>query len=347
MTLERDLYETLGVARTASPEEIKKAFRKAARTWHPDLNPGDPLAEQRFREVQQAYAILSEPSQRSLYDRHGASYFSKEGSGPRVRDPQVVFSELMTSFFKRDTHEKRRGEDLRYHLSLNLEEVLTGTERAITVPREQDCSECRGTGADSNEGRRPCSTCDGLGELKPGKGIFKFKRPCMRCEGSGYVIVTPCKTCEGEGRVKVEDSLKVRVPVGVDSGQRLKLKARGNHGHKGGDPGDLFVVVHVKPHPRFIRQGTELLTELRVNFALAALGGEVSVPTLDGSAQFKLPPGVQAGRLFRLKGMGVPRPGERTRGDLHVRLVVETPTELNAEQKKALEALARASGSER
>lgn len=347
------MYELLGVPKTASPEDIKKAFRKLARTHHPDLNPDDVRAEERFREIQQAYAILSDPQRRSQFDRHGAAFFDREAASSRVRDPQSLFNDLMEAVFKRDAPERRRGEDLRYHVTLSLEEAASGLERVLTIPRELDCEDCRGSGADSNEGRRPCTTCDGLGELKAGKGMFNFKRPCMRCQGSGTIIVTPCKVCKGEGRVKKEESIKVRIPAGVDTGQRLKLRERGNHGHRGGEPGDLFVLVHIRPHPIFVREGSELLTDLRVDMTKAALGGQVMVPTLEGNARITLPAGVQSGRLFRLRGMGMPKPNTRTafathgRGDLHVRLVVEIPTHINRAQRKALEAFGRASEPEK
>jgi len=345
--LNRSPYDVLGVRRAATQEEIKKAFRRLARTYHPDLNPNDPLAERRFREVHRAYEILGDVERRRQYDRFGASAFRPGYVGGSARGVRDVVNEFMEAFVRQEMPRRKRGEDLRYYLSITLEEAGHGTYKTIRVNRTEECDQCRGTGASDKDGKVPCPTCEGLGEVRPRRGVFNFRRPCVSCKGTGYKIVSPCRKCGGTGRFRHEDLIRVRIPPGVETGQRLKVRGRGNGGYQEGEPGDLFVVVHVKDHPVFRRQGTELLCDVRVSFYDAALGAEIEVPTIDGPARINLPPGVQSGKLFRLKGRGMPEVGgKRMRGDLHVRIVVETPTDLTDEQRHILEAFKRSAGAQ-
>ncbi len=340
--MNRSPYDVLGVPRAASQQEIKKAFRRLARTYHPDLNPNGPSAERRFREVQHAYDILGHADKRRQYDRFGASYFRPGYSSASAHGVRDVVNEFMEAFVRQEMPRRKRGEDLRYYLSITLEEAGRGGYKTITVNRSEDCDHCRGTGASDKDGKIPCPACEGLGEVRPRRGLFNFRRPCTSCRGTGYKIVTPCSQCGGTGRHRREDVIRVRIPPGVETGQRLKVHGRGNGGYQEGEPGDLFVVVHVKDHELFRRQGTELLCDVNVSFYDAALGAEIDVPTLDGPARITIPPGVQSGKLYRLKGRGMPElGGKRERGDLHVRIVVETPVNLSDEQKRILEEFKR------
>ena len=340
--LERSPYEILGVPRAASQDDIKRAFRKLARTYHPDLNPNDPTANFKFRELQRAYDILGNIEKRRQYDRFGASYFRSRYAPPSAQSVTDMVNEFVEAFVRQQVPRTKRGEDLRYYLSITLEEAAKGGYKTIVVKRTEDCATCRGTGASDKDGKIPCPVCEGLGEVRPRSGLFKFRRPCGSCRGTGYRIVSPCDTCGGTGRDRKEDAIRVRIPPGVETGQRLKIRGRGNGGYQEGEPGDLFVVVHVKEHPVFRRKGTELLCDVQVNFADAALGAEVEVPTLDGPARIQLPPGTQNGKLYRLKGQGMPElGGKRRRGDLHARIVVKTPVDLTSEQRRILEAFKR------
>ncbi|MFM7203633.1 MAG: DnaJ C-terminal domain-containing protein [Myxococcota bacterium] len=321
----QDLYALLGVDKNVSPEELKKAFRKLARSHHPDLNPDDPGAEARFREIQEAYAILSDPLRRGLYDRQGEAFFQHNQRMAQVRDPREVFADLLDAFLKREHTERRKGEDLRYHLTLDLEELLLPQEKLLLFPRELDCEACRATGAEGLEGKKPCSACEGLGMRRPGTGFLNFRRPCLTCRGTGSIIVESCKTCQGSGRIRAEEGVRLRIPAGVDNGQRLKVKGKGNQGHRGGEPGELFVIIHIRPHPVFLRQGSELMADLSITPEQAVAGGEIRVPSLEGPALIQLPPISPNGRIFRLRGQGLPRLGQHGRGDLHIRLRIESP----------------------
>ena len=322
---QRDLYDILGVGRQATPEEIKKAFRRLARSHHPDLNHDDPKAEERFKELQAAYDVLSDPQRRAAFDRFGMRAFQRGGGGPNMagRNPNDVINDILKGFWKPPATERRPGEDLRYHLSVSLEEVASGAVRDIQVDRQLTCDDCRGTGSARPEGKRSCTRCDGLGEERIAMGPLDIKRPCAKCSGSGYEIVDPCQRCGGKGRAIIKDPLKVKIPSGVDSGQRLKVRGKGNGGYRGGASGDLYVVVHQKRHKHLRRRGTELLVDLRLEPLEAKSGGEAEVSTLEGSATITLPPDVQTGQLFRLKGMGLPKLKGKKRGDLHARIVVK------------------------
>lgn len=325
-----DLYQTLGVPRQATPDEIKRAFRRLARRYHPDLNPGDPQAERHFKELQAAYDILSDPQKRAAYDRWGISAFVRGGGagpGPAAvgKSPNDVLSEILKNLWPAPSLEPRPGDDLRYHLSVSLDEVITGCERVVGVPRQLACVKCRETGSATPDGKKTCGQCQGLGEDRLVMGPLDVKRPCPRCKGSGYEIVVPCPDCGGAGRRTVEEAIKVRIPRGVDAGQRLKVQAKGNEGHRGGKVGDLYVVVHLKRHPTLARQGTELLYELVLSPDQASAGGDVDVPTLGGSATITLPAGCGEGQTFRLKGLGLPALKGHARGDQHVRVSIRQP----------------------
>lgn len=325
----RELYDLLGISPGSSPEEIKKAFRKLARQHHPDLNPGDAGAEARFKQIQQAYDILSEPDKRAAYDRLGMGAFTRGGNSPAQapfgnRSPNDVINEILGQLWRRPGHEARPGEDLRYHLTVELQAAAHEGIRTITVPRHVTCTRCRGTGALSPEGKRSCVSCQGLGEVPTQLGPLSIKRPCTPCRGSGYEIIDPCPTCRGTTREHLEETIKVRIPAGVESGQRLKVRARGNGGYHGGEAGDLYVVVHIRRHPVFHREGPDLLCDLKVSAETANMGGKVEVPTLDGPAQIDLPAGAIQGQRFRLKGMGMPHIRGGGRGDQHIRLVIES-----------------------
>ncbi len=342
--LERSPYEILGVPRAASQEEIKRAFRKLARSYHPDLNPNDPAANYKFRELQRAYDILGDVEKRRRYDRFGGAYFRSRHAPPPSHTVVDMVNEFMEAYLREQVPRKKRGEDLRYYLSITLEEAAKGGYRTIAVKRVEDCETCRGTGASDKDGKVPCPVCEGLGEIRPRRGLFKFRRPCRACRGTGYRIVSPCETCSGTGRVRKEDAIRVRIPPGVETGQRLRIRGRGNGGYREGEAGDLFVVVHVKEHPVFRRKGTELLCDVEVSFVDAALGAEVDVPVLGGTARIQLPPGTQSGKIYRLRGQGMPElGGKRTRGDLHARIVVKTPVDLTGEQRRILETFKRTS----
>lgn len=343
--MERNPYEILGVPRTASQAELKKAFRKLARAYHPDFNPGDVVSERRFKEVQEAYDMLSDVTKRRQYDRFGASHFRRGEPTVPPKSARQFVNEFMEAFLRQELPRQRRGEDLKYYLSVSLEEAALGANKRITINRGVECEGCRGTGADHRDGKIPCPTCDGLGEIRPKRGLFTFRRPCHSCHGSGYKIVTPCAQCGGSGRRRFADSIRVRIPPGVETGQRLKVRGRGNGGYREGDTGDLFVIVHVRDHELFRRQGCDLITEMPVSFYDAVMGGDIDIPTLEGKARIKLPPGTQSGKLYRLKGQGLPKVGgSGGRGDLHARIVVETPVNLTDEQKEILEEFKRASG---
>lgn len=339
----RDYYAVLGIPRTAGADEIKKAFRALALRWHPDKNPGDAEAERRFREVAEAWDVLGDPEQRSRYDRMGP-LFTHDGKPPRADELNEILLDALGGLFGR----KRpgdRGEDIRYTLQLSLEEAARGVERIVSIQRTVACRECGGS-CDATEGRAPCAECKGTGK----SATRRFLRTdCAHCAGKGYRPSKKCGRCGGEGRLTVEEQLKVKVPAGVATGQKLKLRAKGNDGPGGagasGPPGDLLVLVDIEDHPLFRRRGNDLLCEVPITFAEATLGAEVAVPTLDGLTSIRIPPGTASGKAFRLPGRGLPAAEGSGRGDLHARLVVEIPAALDADARGALEEFARRAGS--
>lgn len=362
----RDYYEVLGVPRTASQEDIKKAYRRLARQYHPDVNPGDPNAEAKFKEINEAYEVLSDPQKRAQYDQFGHAAFDPSaftggsGAGPDFGGFGDFgsfgnfggFGDLFEMFFGGFGRERRqgpeRGADLEYGLEISLEEAATGLEKDIEVLREETCSTCGGTGAAPGTRPEACPLCGGTGQVRQERatpfGRMVNITTCPRCHGSGRVINRPCGTCDGSGRVRRARRITVRIPAGVDTGARLRLAGEGEAGRFGGPPGDLYVLITVRPHRIFSRQGDDLFTEVKLNIVQAALGAEIEVPTLEGKAKLTIPEGTQTGTRFRLRGKGMPRLRGHGRGDLHVTVTVETPTQLNEKQRELLRELGKTLG---
>ena len=351
----RDYYEVLGVSRGASDEEIKKSYRKLAVKFHPDKNPGDKSAEEKFKEIGEAYEALSDSQRRAAYDQYGHAAFDPRarpsragGFGGGFHDPFDIFREvfgggsIFDSFFGGgdDPSQPRRGDDLRYDLEIALEEAALGCEKEISVSKPDRCDTCDGSGMEHGSKIRSCSTCDGRGQVLTSRGIFSIAHTCPHCQGAGRILEKPCKVCHGEGKRQRSSKIKLRIPAGVDAGSRLRSSGNGEAGFRGGPPGDLYVVLHVKAHEIFQRDGDDLLCEVPVSFVQAALGADIEVPTLDGRATIKIPAGTQPGTTFRVKGKGVKNLQDYGQGDLHVRIQVEVPARLTAEQKVRLQAFA-------
>ncbi len=348
----RDYYEVLGVERTASEEEIKKSYRKLALKFHPDRNPGDKTAEEKFKEVGEAYEVLGDPQKRAAYDEYGHAAFDprmRAASGRGFHDPFEVFREVFgaSSIFDElfgggrvDPTAPQRGSDLRYDLEITFEEAANGCEKEISFTKLDQCEACHGSGQEPGSKIKVCPMCGGRGQVVTQRGFFSLAQTCPRCEGVGRVIEKPCKGCRGAGRREHPATVKIRVPAGVDTGTRLRVAGGGEAGVRGGPHGDLAVVLHVKPHEIFQREGDDLYCEVPISFVQAALGSEIEVPTLAGKAQVKVLPGTQPGTVFRLKGKGVKNVHGYGHGDLHVRVTVEVPTHLNAAQRAKLQEFA-------
>jgi molecular chaperone DnaJ len=347
----RDYYEVLGVSRTASDAEIKSAYRKLALKYHPDRNPGDHTAEEKFKESAEAYSVLADPDKRHLYDRYGHAGLGGAATGGF--DPNVFtgFEDILGGLGDifgfgdvfgggRRRGGVQRGADLRYDLEIPFAEAASGVETSIQIPRQETCDTCAGSGAAAGSKPTTCPQCHGRGQLRYQQGFFTVARTCGQCRGTGSIIAKPCTTCKGAGRVQKERKLTVRVPAGIATGQRLRLTGEGEAGGMGGPPGDLYVVIHVQEHPFFHRDGNDLYVEVPLNFPTVALGGEISIPTLEGEEPFKVPEGTESGQAFRLRGRGMPDVAGRGRGDLFVTVKVTTPKKLTREQKKLLEQLA-------
>jgi len=348
----RDYYDILGVSRNANDDEIKKAFRRLAKQYHPDANK-EQGAEARFIEVNEAYEVLSDPQKRAAYDRYGHAGLGNGTSGAGFSDFGTfsTINDLFETFFAGTAGATRRsspprGQDLRYELTITFEEAVFGCQKDIELPRWETCSRCQGSGAQPGTSKARCSSCQGTGEIRRVQqsifGQFVNVTMCERCRGEGYVITTPCEKCRGQGRVRNNRRVVVNIPAGVDDGINVRVTGEGEVSARGGTPGNLYVVLTVKSHPYFKRQGNDILYELPISFTQAALGDEVEVPTVDGkSTILKIPAGTQSNRSFRLKGMGVPVVHSSARGDQHVIVKVVTPTNLTAEQKRLLEEFAR------
>ncbi len=356
MADKRDYYEVLGVARSADQDEIKRAYRQLARQHHPDANPGDPTAGDRFKEINEAYEVLSDPDKRARYDQFGHAGLGRGANGSATDfGPFSDLGGIFDAFFGGGRTEQARrgpqgGADLRYDLELGLEEAAFGVSREIEFSRWDTCPICGGSGAKPGTKPVTCDHCHGTGEIRFTQntffGQFVNVRPCDHCGGTGRVIQTPCPDCRGQGRLYRSRKLEVKVPPGVDDGSRLRIGGEGEGGLRGGPAGDLYVVLRVKPHPLFRRDGTEVYCDAAISFSQAALGAEIEVPTLDGPSKLRIPEGTQTGTVFRLKGKGIPNLRGYGRGDEHVRVVVQTPKKLTAEQRQILRDFARVSGEE-
>ncbi|MFA4945438.1 MAG: molecular chaperone DnaJ [Lentisphaeria bacterium] len=341
-----DFYELLGVPRNASPEEIKKAYRKQALKYHPDKNPGNKEAEEKFKELSAAYEVLSDPPKRQQYDQFGHDAYTRRrgpaGAGPGM-DPYDIFSQvfgggIFDSFFGGGGREAAdvSGADLRYDLQIDFEEAVFGAEKEIEIPRAEACEHCQGSGCEPGSSRRRCPQCGGSGQVTVSQGFFHIRQRCPQCGGQGEVVEKPCRQCRGEGIVERVKRLQVRIPAGVDTGTRMRLAGEGEAGRRNGRRGDLYVVLHVREHDLFKREGDDLGIDYPLPMLTAALGGTVEIPTLAGAAEITIPAGTQTGTTFRLRGKGVPSPRGQGRGDLLVRMVVEVPKELGKAQRERL-----------
>ena len=340
----RDYYEVLGINRDASEEDIKKAYRRLAMKWHPDRNPDNPKAEEHFKEAKEAYEVLTDPQKRPAYDQYGhAGVDPSAAGGAGAGFGQSGFGDMFSDIFGEIFGGARggrsnvfRGADLRYNLEIALEQAAHGFETKIRIPTLAECSTCHGSGAKPGTQPQTCSTCRGAGQVRVSQGPFSIAQTCPRCHGSGKMVAHPCAACSGAGRIKHQKTLSVKIPAGVDEGDRVRLSGEGEAGVNGGPPGDLYVQVHLRPHPVFQRDHDDLHCEMPVSFATAALGGEIEIPTLDGSARIKVPNETQSGKTFRLRGKGIKGVRSQTHGDLLCHVVVETPVNLTARQKELL-----------
>jgi molecular chaperone DnaJ len=350
----RDYYEVLGVAREADEQQLKSAYRKLAHQFHPDKNPGDKAAEERFKELSEAYAVLSDPEKRARYDRfghaNGQNPFEGFGfGGAGAATINEIFGDIFGEMFGggRRQRGRSRGSDLRYHLEIGFEEAAFGTTARLEIPRPKRCEGCSGSGAKPGTSPKTCPTCRGAGEIRVSSGFIAMARTCPACAGAGRVVVDKCADCGGAGMVRDQATVEVKVPAGVDTGTRLKLQGEGEPAPSpGAHPGDLYVVLQVREHPLFRREDQDVVCDMPISFAQAALGAHIDVPTLDGPVRMKIPAGTQTGKVFRMRGKGIPVLGGNGRGDQHVRVVVETPTHLSKEQRELLERFAALSGEE-
>ena len=363
MSSKRDYYDVLGVSKDASAAELKKAYRKLAIKYHPDKNPDDQEAENKFKELGEAYEILSDDDKRAAYDRYGhAAFENGDGGGGGFggfHDASDIFSQVFGGAFgggfedifgggrrRRDPSGRQPGSDLRYDLEITLEEATEGVQKELEIEKLEACSTCNSTGSKSGSGLKTCSTCGGRGTITRQAGIFIQQSECPDCNGAGQIISDPCPDCHGEGRRNEDTRIKINIPAGVDDGTRLRSTGNGDAGLRGGQPGDLYVFLHIKPHDVFQREDNDLFCEVPVPFAIAALGGELQVPTLEGKSSIKIPPGTQGGTTFRLRGRGIKDLRSGGKGDLHVEVHVEVPTKLNGSQKEKLREFSESIGEE-
>lgn len=342
----RDYYEVLGVEKNASETDLKKAYRRLAMKYHPDRNPDDKATEEKFKEAKEAYEVLNDPQKRAAYDQFGHAGVGGMGGGGAGGFGSASFSDIFGDVFgdifgggARGGSRVYRGADLQYNLDISLEDAVQGTEVKIRVPKLETCDKCDGSGARPGTQPQTCTTCNGVGQVRMQQGFFSIQQTCPRCHGSGKTIKDPCTKCSGSGRVQQHKTLSVKVPAGVDTGDRIRLSGEGEAGQNNGPPGDLYVQIHVKPHPIFIREGSHLLCSIPISMVTAALGGELEVPTLDGRVKLKIPAETQTGKTFRIRGKGVKPVRGGPRGDILCKVVVETPVNLSAQQKDLLRQL--------
>ena len=350
----KDYYEILGVPKSAEEREIKKAYKRLAMKFHPDRNQGDKDAEGKFKEVKEAYEILTDAQKRAAYDQYGHAAFEQGGGGGYGgggfgggggADFSDIFGDVFGDIFSGGRRQRAsRGADLRYNMELTLEEAVRGVTKEIRIPTLEECDICHGSGAKAGTQPQTCPTCHGAGQVQMRQGFFTVQQACPTCHGRGSVIKDPCNACHGHGRVEKSKTLSVKIPAGVDTGDRIRLNGEGEAGEQGAPAGDLYVQVAVKKHPIFEREENNLYCEVPINFAMAALGGEIEVPTLDGRVKLKVPAETQTGKLFRMRGKGVKSVRGGNQGDLLCRVVVETPVSLNEKQKSLLRELEESFG---
>jgi len=344
-----DYYEVLGVGREASDAELKRAYRQLAMQYHPDKNAGDKAAEERFKQISEAYAVLSDADKRAHYDRFGVA--PGAGGGFDGGGFGTLFEDIFENFFAGGGRARRtraaRGDDLQYELKITLEEAATGIETKVQVPRLEACETCRGTGGEPGSTRTTCETCRGQGQVRFSQGFLTVARTCPKCQGEGEINKSPCKTCRGEGRQRSERLLGIKIPAGIEDGMQLRLSGEGSAGVHGGPHGDLYVLVRIRDHAIFTRHGVDLVCDVPVSFPQLALGADVDVPVLAGSETLKIPAGTQPQQVLRLRGKGLPHLRGRGHGDACYRLVLEVPQKLNAKQREALDAYDKASSGQR
>jgi molecular chaperone DnaJ len=365
MAAKRDYYEVLGISKDISAEDLKKAYRKLAVQYHPDKNPGDKAAEEKFKEVGEAYDILSDADKRAAYDRYGHAAFTggMGGGGGGFHDPFDIFREvfggggggggggIFDQIFgggggggRRRSTGPQRGSDLRYPLDITLEEAAAGTTKEIEIERLIPCKTCSGSGSASGSGKKTCRTCGGVGQVISSRGFFQIQQTCPDCDGAGETVSDPCKACHGVGRQKDRARIRLNIPAGIEEGTQLRSSGNGDLGTRNGPPGDLYVLIRVKDHEVFQRDGHDLHCEMPLSYATAALGGELEVPTLGSKASVKIPSGTQNGTTFRLRGKGVKVMGRDQHGDLYVHVQIAVPNKLTSEQKEKLQEFAKALG---
>lgn len=353
----RDYYEVLGVSKDADSEEIKKSYRKLARKYHPDMNPGDTSAEAKFKEVQEAYEVLSDSQARQRYDAFGHAGMDDQGFGPGdFGGFGMGFDDIFNMFFggagfggaRQERHGPQRGADLRYDLSISLEDAAFGLETEISVPRNETCGACGGNGAQDGTSYTTCSRCGGRGQVEHAQstpfGRFVTVKTCDRCRGEGRIVQVPCEKCNGKGKIYRTRNIVVTIPPGVDNDSRIRVNGEGEAGEYGGPPGDLYIYIHIKPHEIFQREGTDLYCEVPISFAQAALGDKLDIPTLEEPVSLDIPEGTQTGTVFRIRSKGMPHLRGRSRGDLYVEVKVVTPTKLTQKQRELLKELGQLSG---